>query len=106
MNSTFLALYRVGVFAVSEDPIVVLGRMLLGVAELVFPIGFGGGDLILLEQRTALLVVVGAGGEVRSEFAGHGRGEVHLLLGVEEGGELVELLLGNGVELVIVALRA
>lgn len=83
-----------------------LAGMFGGVAKLRFPIRFGGRDAVVIEQGLSLLIVLRAGSEIWPDLAGHGRRDVDFLLRIEKGGELVELLLGDGVELVIVALRA
>ena len=92
--------------AVGEIPIVVIAGMQRGFAQLGFVIGQILGDLVLVEQGLFLAVELGLGGEVGTEFAGHRRLYVRLFLGVEEGGELVELFLADGIVLVVVALRA
>ncbi len=93
-------------FAVSEIPILMLARMLVGVAQFVFPIHFGQRNAVLLEQGVLLALEVRPGGQVGANLARQRRRNVDFLLGVEKRRELVKLFLADGVELVIVALSA
>ena len=96
----------VGDLAVGEIPIFVIAGVKGGFAQLGFVVGQVLGDLVLFQQCLALAVVRRAGGEVGAEFAGQRRLDIDFLLGIEKRRELVELLLADGVVLVVVALRA
>ena len=61
--------YGVRDLAVSEIPIVVDAGVECGFAQLGFVVRQILGDLVLVEQRLALAVVLGLGGEVGAEFA-------------------------------------
>jgi hypothetical protein len=65
-----------------------------------------GGDAVLFEHRAALLLILGSQPQVRAHLAGKRSVQVPVFSAVEEGKELVMVLLGDGIVLVIVALRA
>ena len=95
-----------GEFAVCEVPVFVLALVLHGVAQLIFPVGLHCRNLVLRQQFLAFAIVFRPRRHPRANLAGKRRRNVHLLFGIEEGCELVELLLGDGVVLMVVALRA
>ena len=89
--------------SVGEIPIFVIAGMKCRFAEFGFVIGYVRGYLVLFEQCLLLAIELGFGGEVGTKFTGQRRLDVDFFLGVEERGDLVELLLADGVVLVVVA---